>query len=208
MTHSQMRRQYTSMHGFTLLEVMVVLFVIGLLVGMSNLNFTENRVQDDTRRFAQKLQVLMNLYREEAVYRNEDLGLAIDVNEMLLLSYQSPEQLQQKNAAEEKVKFEAGFESEEEKQNPWQPYNNSLFSSPDVIEGITFVLLIEGDEIDFDDFLGDDDEGPKPALMFFSSEDYSPFELVIQHDADQRFEVRLHGDGFNPVWHELIPYED
>ncbi len=208
MTHSQMRRQYTSMHGFTLLEVMVVLFVIGLLVGMSNLNFTENRVQDDTRRFAQKLQVLMNLYREEAVYRNEDLGLAIDVNEMLLLSYQSPEQLQQKNAAEEKVKFEAGFESEEEKQNPWQPYNNSLFSSPDVIEGITFVLLIEGDEIDFDDFLGDDDEGPKPALMFFSSEDYSPFELVIQHDADQRFEMRLHGDGFNPVWHELIQYED
>ena len=208
MTHSQMRRQYTSMHGFTLLEVMVVLFVIGLLVGMSNLNFTENRVQDDTRRFAQKLQVLMNLYREEAVYQNEDLGLAIDVNEMLLLSYQSPEQLQQKNAAEEKVKFEAGFESEEEKQNPWQPYNNSLFSSPDVIEGITFVLLIEGDEIDFDDFLGDDDEGPKPALMFFSSEDYSPFELVIQHDADQRFEVRLHGDGFNPVWHELIQYED
>jgi len=208
MTHSQMRRQYTSMHGFTLLEVMVVLFVIGLLVGMSNLNFTENRVQDDTRRFAQKLQVLMNLYREEAVYRNEDLGLAIDVNEMLLLSYQSPEQLQQKNAAEEKVKFEAGFESEEEKQNPWQPYNNSLFSSPDVIEGITFVLLIEGDEIDFDDFLGDDDEGPKPALMFFSSEDYSPFELVIQHYADQRFEVRLHGDGFNPVWHELIQYED
>jgi general secretion pathway protein H len=203
-----MRRQYTSMHGFTLLEVMVVLFVIGLLVGMSNLNFTENRVQDDTRRFAQKLQVLMNLYREEAVYRNEDLGLAIDVNEMLLLSYQSPEQLQQKNAAEEKVKFEAGFESEEEKQNPWQPYNNSLFSSPDVIEGITFVLLIEGDEIDFDDFLGDDDEGPKPALMFFSSEDYSPFELVIQHDADQRFEMRLHGDGFNPVWHELIQYED
>ncbi len=208
MTHSQMRRQYTSMHGFTLLEVMVVLFVIGLLVGMSNLNFTENRVQDDTRRFAQKLQVLMNLYREVAVYRNEDLGLAIDVNEMLLLSYQSPEQLQQKNAAEEKVKFEAGFESEEEKQNPWQPYNNSLFSSPDVIEGITFVLLIEGDEIDFDDFLGDDDEGPKPALMFFSSEDYSPFELVIQHDADQRFEMRLHGDGFNPVWHELIQYED
>jgi len=208
MTHSQMRRQYTSMHGFTLLEVMVVLFVIGLLVGMSNLNFTENRVQDDTRRFAQKLQVLMNLYREEAVYRNEDLGLAIDVNEMLLLSYQSPEQLQQKNAAEEKVKFEAGFESEEEKQNPWQPYNNSLFSSPDVIEGITFVLLIEGDEIDFDDFLGDDDEGLKPALMFFSSEDYSPFELVIQHDADQRFEMRLHGDGFNPVWHELIQYED
>jgi len=185
-----------------------VLFVIGLLVGMSNLNFTENRVQDDTRRFAQKLQVLMNLYREEAVYRNEDLGLAIDVNEMLLLSYQSPEQLQQKNAAEEKVKFEAGFESEEEKQNPWQPYNNSLFSSPDVIEGITFVLLIEGDEIDFDDFLGDDDEGLKPALMFFSSEDYSPFELVIQHDADQRFEMRLHGDGFNPVWHELIQYED
>lgn len=208
MTHSQMRRQYTSMHGFTLLEVMVVLFVIGLLVGMSNLNFTENRVQDDTRRFAQKLQVLMNLYREEAVYRNEDLGLAIDVNEMLLLSYQSPEQLQQKNAAEEKVQFEAGFESEEEKQNPWQPYNNSLFSSPDVIEGITFVLLIEGDEIDFDDFLGDDDEGLKPALMFFSSEDYSPFELVIQHDADQRFEMRLHGDGFNPVWHELIQYED
>ena len=208
MAHSQTHRSYAPMHGFTLLEVMVVLFVIGMLVGMANLNFTDDKVRNDTRQFAQKLQVLMNLYREEAVYRNEDLGLAIDINEMLLLSHHSPEQLQQKNAEEEKVKFEAGFESEAEKQNPWQPYNNSLFSSPDVIEGITFVLLVEGNEIDFDDFLGDDDEGPKPALMFFSSEDYSPFELVIQHDADQRFEMRLHGDGFNPVWHELIQYED
>ena len=202
--HSGFKR---SSKGFTLLEIMVVLFIIGLLVGLTNLNFTENQAQDDTRRFVNRLQVLMNMYREEAVYRNTDLGLAVDVNEMLLLSYHPPQLLAQENAADQEVTFQAGFESEEEEQNPWQPYSNSVFSSPEVPEGISFVLLIEGEEIDFDDLLGDDDEGPKPALMFFAAEDYIPFELVVQHDADTRFEMRLYGDGFNPIWNEMIQYE-
>lgn len=196
------------MHGFTLLEVMVVLFVIGLMVGMSNLNFNENRIQDDTRRFAKRLQVLMNLYREEAVFRNLDLGLAIDVNEMVLLSYQPPAVLQQQNAENQSVTFESGFDSDEEEQNPWQPYSNTVFSSPEILEGVTFTLLIEGDEVDFDELLGDEDEGAKPALLFFAAEDYSPFELVILHDADDSFEMRLHGDGFNPIWSELVQYEE
>ena len=196
-----------SSRGFTLLEVMVVLFVIGMLVGMANLNFTEDKVKDDTRRFVNQLQVLMNLYREEAVYRNLDLGLAMDVHEMLLLSYQPPQLLAQQNAADDEVTFQPGFESEEEEQNPWQPYSNSVFSSPEVPKGISFVLLVEGNEIDFDDLLGDDDEGPQPALMFFAAEDYTPFELVVQHDADASFEVRVYGDGFNPVWNEVILYE-
>ena len=199
--------RYHASRGFTLLEVMVVLFVIGMLVGMVSLNFTENRAQEDTRRFVNNLQVLMNMYREEAVYRNMDLGLAVDVNEMLLLNYTPPAVLAQQNAANQSVTFTAGFDTEEDEQNPWQPYSNSIFSSPEVLEGVSFVLSVEGEEIDFDDLLGDEDEGPKPALMFFAAEDYTPFELVIQHDTDTSFEYRIYGDGFNPIWNELIQYE-
>ncbi len=188
-------------NGFTLLEVMVVLFIIGLLVGLSNLNFTENQLQNDTRRFANRLALLMNMYREEAVYRNLDLGLAIDVSDMLLLSYQSLDQ-------QEVVADKEREDIDDLAKNPWQSYSNSVFSSPEVPDGVTFTLLVEGEEVDFDEFLGDDDAGPKPALMFFSAEDYSPFELVVQHDADSSFEIRLHGDGFNPVWHEMIQYDE
>ena len=51
------------------------------------------------------------------------------------------------------------------------------------------------------------DNGPLPALQFLSSEEYTAFDLTIGHDADSRFAFVIHGDGFNPVWKELVRYE-
>jgi general secretion pathway protein H len=186
--------------GFTLLEVMVVLFIIGLLMGMVTLTSSDRQAQDITERYASQLAVQMNLYREEAVYRNLDLGLAMDTADLLLLSYQDVRRLE----------VSTGKSTEELNrlsENPWQAYSSRSVGVPAIPDGVQMALNIEGKDIDFSELL-DNDSGPLPVLEFLSSEEYTPFELVVEHDTDASFAVLLHGDGFNPVWQEVVRYEN
>lgn len=186
--------------GFTLLEVMVVLFVIGLITSLVTFNSSDRKAQDDTQKFGKQLAVVMNLYRDEAVYRNLDLGLAMDVNELLLLEFQDIRRLEVSSG-------KSSDELQKLADNPWQPYTSATLKAPAVPEGMTLMLSLDGKEIDFEDLLDDDDK-PLPALEFLSADEYTPFELTLEHSSDTRFAVLLHGDGFNPVWSELVRYED
>ncbi|HBS41931.1 MAG TPA: type II secretion system protein GspH, partial [Oceanospirillales bacterium] len=56
--------------GFTLLELMVVLMVIGLLLSMVNLASSDNAAQSDTEDFGRQLQAAFTQYRQEAVFQN------------------------------------------------------------------------------------------------------------------------------------------
>ena len=73
--------------GFTLVEVMVVLVIVGLLLSMVNLNFSDRAAQQETEQFAQKLDVAFNRYREEAVFQNLDLGVAWVPGEFNLVGF-------------------------------------------------------------------------------------------------------------------------
>lgn len=63
--------------GFTLLEVLVVVVVIGLLAGLVSLVQRDNGAQQ-ARREAERLRSLIGLLREEAVQSHRDFGLRID----------------------------------------------------------------------------------------------------------------------------------
>jgi general secretion pathway protein H len=192
----RLRRQSS---GFTLLELMVVLVIIGGLLSLVNLNASDTQIQDETGRFATTLVIEMNLYREEAAYRNLDLGLAMDRDELILLSWQDVRQ--QANKGTLSVE-----ELSEIAKNPWQAYSSASLGAPEVPEGMTMTLEVDDAEVDFEALL-DNDNGSLPALQFLSSEEYTAFDLTIGHDADSRFTFVIHGDGFNPVWKELVRYE-
>lgn len=188
--------------GFTLLEVLVVLFIIGALLSLVGLNSSDRQALDQTEQFAEALVVQMNQYREEAVYSNEDLGLAMTKTELQLLSYQDP--------MREEVR--AGLSQEELDlliKNPWQGYESAStgIGTPELAEGVAMQLWVDEAEVDFDSLI-DDETGALPALMFLSSEEYTAFKLVILHDDDTGFEVLIKGDGFNPVWSETVVYSN
>ncbi|MDO6681155.1 type II secretion system minor pseudopilin GspH [Oceanobacter sp. 5_MG-2023] len=185
--------------GFTLLELLVVLMIIGGLLSLVNLNASDTQIQDETGRFATTMVIAMNLYREEAAYRNLDLGLAMDRDELMLLSWQDVRQ----QAAKGTLSVE---ELSDIDKNPWQAYSSASLNAPTVPEGMVMALVIDDDDVDFEELL-DNDEGPLPALQFLSSEEYTAFELTITHDADNSFAFVIHGDGFNPVWKEVVRYE-
>ncbi|MCY0965495.1 type II secretion system minor pseudopilin GspH [Parathalassolituus penaei] len=192
--------KHSESRGFTLLEVMVVLFVIGLITSLVTFNSSDRKAQDDTQKFGKQLAVVMNLYRDEAVYRNLDLGLAMDVNELLLLAFQDVRRLEVSTG-------KSSDELQKLADNPWQPYASETLKAPAVPEGMALMLTLDGKEVDFEDLLDDDDK-PLPALEFLSADEYTPFELTLEHSSDTSFAILLHGDGFNPVWSELVRYED
>ena len=92
-------------------------------------------------------------------------------------------------------------------ENPWQPYQNRLAPSINIPQEVDIRLMLDDQEIDLVELL-DEDVGPKPALMFLSSDEYLPFEIYLTHEADENFVILLTGDGFNPVSVSIERYDD
>jgi len=197
MTYRQQQQR-----GFTLLEVMVVLVIIGLLLSMVNLGGSGRQAQSETEQLARRFQGAFDMYREEAVFQNIDLGVAILPESTTLLSYQDI------NSQE----FTAGLDREELDalaKNPWQAYSGRLGATIEVPEQVSLALFVEGVEVDTETLQGDgDDEGPLPALLFLSSDEYTPFRIELGHIDDQAFLITVKGDGFNPVTIEVERFEN
>lgn len=74
------------LRGFTLIEVMVVMVIIAILVTMVGLSMKGDRAGEALEEEAKRLTALLNLLREEAVMRNETLGLALSSDGYLFVT--------------------------------------------------------------------------------------------------------------------------
>jgi general secretion pathway protein H len=62
--------------GFTLIEMLVVIVIIGILAGTIMLGFSGRDREQNLRTEAERLAILIEMARSEAVQRNEEWGLA------------------------------------------------------------------------------------------------------------------------------------
>ena len=175
--------------AFTLLEVMVVLAIIGGLMALVTITSSDRHAQDETEQFARRLLAVFSACRQESVFQNIDLGLAMDSSSLLLLSFQD---IYSQEFTANKTREELDALAK----NPWQPYSGPINNDIEAPEYVFMSLEVEGQEVDFADLL-DDDTGPKPALLFLSSDEYTQFRMVLIHDQDENFEIVIEGDGFN-----------
>ena len=185
--------------AFTLLEVMVVLAIIGGLLALVSLTGSDRQAEDQARRTAQQLSALLMAYRQEAVFQNLDLGVALDEEQLQLLSLQDVRSQE----------FSANKTREELDQlakNPWQAYQGTLKAQLEIPPEIVIELSIEGRAVDLTE-VSDEDTGPLPVLLFLSSDEYTPFHITLTHTADERFAVQLRGDGFGLPLVELERFE-
>ncbi len=92
--------------GFTLLEIVVVLFIIGIIAGIaviSAFNDKHNRCYDDVKNFFSVLKLL----NEEAVLKSENFAVSITDNGYISLKYDGKEWSEiEKNSFFEKPQIE------------------------------------------------------------------------------------------------------
>lgn len=177
--------------GFTLIEVMVVLMIVGLLLSMVNFTAGDRAAQNETTQFANRINVAFSQYREEAVFQNLDLGVGWLPEELVLLGFYD---LRLKSVAKDLSTDELTLLQK----NPWQSVELNVGQSVVIPAEIQMVLTIDDEEIDATE-LFDEETGPKPALLFLSSDEYTPFTIVLTHDADPGFFIKLTGDGVGAI---------
>ena len=73
--------------GFTLIEIMVVLIIIGVMTAMVTLSIGDNRGQEVERQ-AQRLQALLKLAAEESIIRAQPLGIDVSADAYRFLAYE------------------------------------------------------------------------------------------------------------------------
>jgi general secretion pathway protein H len=99
--------------GFTLIEVMVVIVIIGILINFVTLSMGRNSPQDQLKTEAQRLSSLIGLASEEALLRSALIGVDIGEEEYSF------------------VRLEEGT---------WQPMDDNLFRARQLPAGMEFTI--------------------------------------------------------------------
>jgi general secretion pathway protein H len=150
--------------GFTLLEILVVIVIIGVMVSMATLSIgvlgADRQVEEETRRFW----AVLRQAREEAELQAIDVAIFVGATDYEFMRFDT-------------------------RRNEWTPIvDDQLYAQRALPDGLRFRLWLENREIVLKPGLPDrskKDESQKwpPQLTVLSSGDVVPFELHVERDA-------------------------
>jgi general secretion pathway protein H len=149
--------------GFTLLEILVVIVIIGVMVSMATLSIGLLGGDRQSEEEARRVWAVIGQAREEAELQAIDLAVFVGATDYEFLRFDT-------------------------RRNQWQPVvDDKLYEPRTLPEGLRFRLWLEGREIVLKPGLPDrskKDESDKwpPQLTVLSSGDVVPFELQIERD--------------------------
>jgi type II secretion system protein H len=186
--------------GFTLVELMMVIFVVGIMAGLVVMTVGGNTSRE-LKKDANRIQQLLVMAQDEATFSGSEIGFYID---------------DQKKAY--------GFLMFDDRKLTWEPMKKEAFTSRDIPEGTQLELSIDGDAVDLkkiykdalgktgalDNWLTSDGsntlpgkDGSKnkmsPALIFFSDGHYTAFRLKVTHQKTQNTAYFVDGDGLGSI---------
>lgn len=148
--------------GFTLAELLVVVFLIGLLVSLAVLALRGDSPSERLEREAARLHARMDLAREEAVLRAQSLGLQVEPG---------------------------AYRFFELTEGGWQTLNDDrLLAEHELPDGTHLRARLDGIEIVLDESTQDagngaEDEKRRPQIFFLASGELVPdFTLTLSAD--------------------------
>ncbi|MEP1448520.1 MAG: type II secretion system minor pseudopilin GspH [Paraglaciecola sp.] len=166
--------------GFSLIEVMVVLFIMGIATSAVVLSYSGESGEDLLKKQTQRLQVVFNMASDYAVLNQKQLGLRVeDKDNIYYFMYLDDEQEWQK------IDFDETFNEHQLPEMyslelsltdlPWET-EESLFSS----DGFDEELSVSNEGVE----IGDEEEKKldPPQVFIFSSGEITPFSITLAYE--------------------------
>jgi general secretion pathway protein H len=168
--------------GFSLIEVMVVLFIMGLATGAVMLSYSGESGQDLLKKQTQRLQVVFNMASDYAVLNQRQLGLRVENKDssyyfMFLDEEEEWQKLElDKTFAEHQLPEFFSLELSLT-DLPWET-EESLFGSDAFDEG----LSVSNDGVE----IGNEEEKKldPPQIFIFSSGEITPFSITLAYEPE------------------------
>ena len=135
--------------GFTLVEVMVVVVIIGILINFTVLSLRSQSPSDRLQEESQRLMSLIRVAGEEALLRSRFIG--VDVSE-------------------------TGYGFLRLEEETWHPVTDSLFRNRELPDDMSISLTTAQPPGDDDD---DDKEKRTPEIILLNSGELTPFDLKL-----------------------------
>ena len=152
--------------GFTLIEMLVVVFIIGIIATGVLLSVSITGTDHELQTESERLATLMNYARDEAEIQTRELGLACSANGYAFYAF-DPRTALWDNITED-----------------------DALRARTLPAGLTLRLNVEGHDIVFKPPNKEDPK--KPDIMIFSNGDLSAFELtVVRDDAARSVKVAV-----------------
>lgn len=209
--------------GFTLIEIMVVVTIIGILSAMVVINAVTSDPQKDLDREARRLKAVIELAEEEALFGQQDIGIVVTENTYAFARYELPPATGSEKDDDGKLSQTSLSEGEQGQLN--QLDAASLTSKAEVEPEWALIMdehefreyeLAEDYEIvlEVDEQLIDPTGGKKvdpnnpvteeeailPAIYISPSGEMTPFVLEIYLKDDSDIMVKVSGDDTGRLW--------
>ena len=166
--------------GFTLLELLVVLVIVGILVSMLTLSVGLVGEDSALRREAERLEALVQMAGEETMLNGFEMGLRF-----------------YRRAYE--------FSIYRDDTDEWTPLvDDELFRHRDIPQAVELDLELEGRQVILE-FQAVDDENYRPQVFIMSSGDVTPFNLRFREAfSSDGYQVLIEADGSAEIKHDEL----
>lgn len=171
------QRSSRRINGFSLIEILVVLFIIGMAIGMASLSMRAggaSELQDEAEHFL----LSARFVSEQAILNREIIGLFVE-----------PERM------EDSIDTRWCYEWRRYLDQSWQPASDYLEQHCLPVD-VQLEMVVEGEPYEYDPR----ETSPKPVLAFYPGGEATPFEMALLPEgfADddeqvQRIEIDLMG---------------
>ena len=172
----------TRSRGFSLIEIMVVVFIIGLVSAAVIINFVGKSRDTQLETEAQRLDALFDYVREQAELQTRDYGFRVNGTSYSFVVYDV-----------------IG--------NQWRPVEeDDSLRERSFPEGVVPTVVVEGRSIVLDRKKREKElEDYSPDILIFANGDLSSFEVALQREGSQD-RARIYTDEQSDV-HLLLPGE-
>lgn len=174
-----MNQRHNFQTGFSLMELLVVLIIIGVAAGAVRLAMTDEAPMAEVERDAERLAYRFGQIQDRVLLSNRERGVLILRDELVFLDWREGDPME----GEPDIVWSESASTP----NRWRGSEQTELALQ--LDGRWLELLPEPPE---------DERDWQPHLIIMPSEDYQPaFRLSLRHRELMRGEVWVEGDGFN-----------